>query len=797
MAGDGGNGSPEAQDGAMGALFKICEDNKKALDQEYQTQRPLAFLLPKLVEFTRSTNPKIRSKAMAAINVFITDPIALSIRENINSILPEVVRLSSDSDAEVRRYVCRAFALLASSLPQVLVPHVQGIVEYTLTQQKDIHNQELALDAAEFFFEASGNTALRNAMGPYLPQIVPVLLDCMVYSEDDQLRLEGDDDDADVEDDLQDIKPTFAKEKTAHRDAASGTATANGGKPAANGYEYEDDDDLSEGEINEDDLDDIDPEEEWNLRKCSAAALDSLANHFHGAVFKEVLPWLMQNLQHKDWPNREAAVLALGAIGPGCMDDIKPHLKDLIPYMLSLLGDEQPVVRQITCWSLSRYAQWAAHDENAPKDRFFEPMMEGLLKRMLDSNKKVQESAASAFAALEEKANVQLAPYCTVILQQFVQCFNKYKDKNMYILYDCVQTLAEHASPNLAQPENVNLLMPAMIERWHIVQDQSREMFPLLECLSFVATALGTEFAPFAPPLFMRCIKLIQQNLEDGAAAEQSYMDTPDKDFLVTSLDLLSSIIQALNESQSTSLASSANPNMFQLLAYCMRDSNNDVRQSAYALLGDCAIYIFPQLQAYLPDIMEILITQLDINEPTEDPETASRVINNACWSCGEIAMRQKQGMAPYVDRVLEKLAVIMFSSDVPESLNENAAIALGRLGIGCHQQLAPHLSEFASAFLQSMQKVSWTDEKGHAYKGFVNVVLDNPQAMEKCLLDFFSEMAKAPGLFLTSMQDDGPLSGFEQVLAQYKQLIGESFDGFLHNLPPPQEQALRQLYTF
>lgn len=794
-----GNASAEAQDGAMGALFKICEDNRKALDQEYQSQRPLAFLLPKLLQFTHSTSAKIRSKALAAINVFLVEPVAVTIKAHVNEILPEVVRLSQDESVDVRRFVCRAFALLADAIPQVLLPHVEGIVDYTISQQKDIHNQELALDAAEFFFESSSNAALREALGPFLAKVVPVLLDSMVYAEDDQLRLEGDDDDddADVEDELKDIKPAFAKEKTSHRDAMGGNpAQANGQpKPALNGYAYADDDDLSEGEIEDDeDFEDIDPEEEWNLRKCSAAALDSLASHFHGRVFQEVLPWLMDNLQHQEWPNREAAVLALGAIGPGCMDDIKPHLAQLIPYMLTLLGDEQPVVRQITCWSLSRYAQWAAHDESAPKTQFFEPMMEGLLNRMLDSNKKVQESAASAFAALEEKADVQLAPYCNVILQQFVKCFNKYKDKNMYILYDCVQTLAEHASPSLAQPENVNLLMPAMIVRWETVHDQSREMFPLLECLSFVATALSTEFAPYAPPLFMRCIRLIQQNLEE---AEAAYMDLPDKDFLVTSLDLLSSIIQALNESQSTELATTAQPNMFQLIGFCMRDSNNDVKQSAYALLGDCAIYIFPQLQPFLPDVMTILIEQLDINEPTEDPETAFRVINNACWSCGEIAMRQKEGMSPYVDPLLEKLATIMFSKDVPDSLNENAAIALGRLGIGCHQQLAPHLAGFAPPFLQSMQKVGWTDEKGHAYKGFVSVVLDNPRALEACLADFFGEMARAPGVFLTGMQEDGPLSGFERVLAQYKQLIGDGFDVFLGTLPPMQEQAIRQLYTF
>lgn len=563
--------SPDSQDGAMSALFKICEDNKRALDQEYQTQRPLAFLLPKLLAFTTSSNPKIRMRALAGINVFLTEPVTLTAREHVNEILPQIVRLTTDQSEEVRRFVCRSFALLADGQPEVLVPHIQGIVDYTLSQQKETQNQELALDAAEFFFEASNTSTLRDALGPYLDKIVPVLLDCMIYSEDDQLRLEGDEDDADVEDEEKDIKPQFATAKTSRAGASGGTSTpqpSNGqDRPAINGYAYEDDD-LSEGEIEEDDDFEIDPEDEWNLRKCSAAALDSLALHYGAVVFKVTLPWMTENLQHKDWPNREAAVLALGAIGPGCLEEIRPSLPNLIPYMTSLLNDQQPVVRQITCWALSRFAGWASQLDAAGKQQFFEPIMDGILQRMLDSNKKVQEGAASAFATLEEAANTQLTPYCLVILQQFVKCFDQYKDKNMYILYDCVQTLAEHAGPTLAQPELVDLLMPALIGRWQKVQDQSREMFPLLECLAFVATALGTRFTPFARPIFMRCISIIQQNLEESAnAPSELWIDQPDKDFLVTSLDLLSSIIQALEEPHSAELVTTAQPNMFQLLA--------------------------------------------------------------------------------------------------------------------------------------------------------------------------------------------------------------------------------------
>lgn len=803
VANENGQTTPEAQDGAMSAIFKICEDNRRALDREYQSQRPLAFLMPKLLDFTSNPNTKVRSKALASINVFLNQPIPATCKQNIDQILSRLVQLSSDATDDVRRFVCRAFALLADGLPNVLLPHVQGIVEYTLSQQRQIQNSELALDAAEFFFEASSSASLKDALGPFLPQIVPVLLDCTVYNEDDQLRLEGDEDDAEVEDEAKDIKPTFATSKTSRAGEAERASTpqpSNGqAHPAMNGYAYEDDDELSEGELLDDEDYGADPEDEWNLRKCSAAALDSLAGHFGKPVFDVTLPWLTENLQHTDWPNREAAVLALGAIGPGVKDALEPHLPQLVPYMITLLSDKEPVVRQITCWALSRFAQWASQLDQAGKQQFFEPMMDGILQRMLDGNKRVQESAASAFATLEEAANTMLVPYCSVIIQQFVKCFSRYKDKNMFILYDCVQTLAEHAGPTLAQPELVSLLMPALITRWQKVQDQSREMFPLLECLSYVATAIQTQFSPYAKPFFTRCIRIIEQNLEEGNTAKNDPLfNEPDKDFLVTSLDLLSAIIQSLEEQQSIGLAASAQPNMFQLLAYCMKDANNDVRQSAYALLGDCAIYIFSQLQQYLPPLMELLINQLDLNQVSEDPDTAHRVINNACWSCGEIAMRAPSNViSPYIDRLLQKLAMILFNPSVPQSLNENAAIALGRLGINCHQQLKDHLGTFAMPFLQSMRHVQWTDEKGHAYKGFVSVVLDNPQALEQCLLDFFMEMAQAPGVFLTGMQDDGPLKGFEQVLATYKSLIGDGFDQFLHNLPPPQEQALRQLYAF
>jgi transportin-1 len=751
----GGQLSTHTQEGAMSAIFKICEDNKSALDQEYSGQRPLAFLFPKLLEFTSSQLVKVRFMALATINVFVPDNSAV-VQEHLAPLLSTLFQLAHDSSDDVRKHVCRSFLHIAEISPQSILANLEGLVNYTLLQMKSKDDPELALDAAEFWICLGENEGLVDYLLPYLPSIIPLLLESMVYSEDELLELEVDADDAEEEDRAEDIKPTFATAK-----AAKLTSNGNEGK----GSSGQASDDKSDGEVTDDEDEDFDPEDNWTLRKCSAAALDVLAGHFHSPVFEVTLPYLKENLAHKEWPYREAAVLALGAIADGCMDAVQPHLPELTPYLLSLLQDSEPIVRQITCWTLGRYSGWAAHLDENGRRQFFEPMMEGILKCMLDGTKRVQEAAASAFANLEEKAKAQLAPYARVIIQQFVLCFEKYKDRNMFILYDCVQTLAEHIGPQLKDPELVNPLMGALTGRWMKVSDQSREMFPLLECLSYVATALDDAFTVYAEPIFKRCIGIIHQNLEDAAKAEDNAAwEQPEKDFLVTSLDLLSAIIQTIEESRSAALVNETNPSMFQLLAYCMKDSNNDVRQSAYALLGDCAIYVFPQLKPYLPALMEILIVQLDLSQVQYDgEETNFSVINNTCWSVGEIAMREKDGMQPYVDRLLTKLGTILFTPNIPDSLQENAAIGLGRLGFGCPQQLAPHLAQIAPAFLIAVNKVTWTDEKAHALVGFVQIANFNPQALETSLGAFFNEIAKAPSEFL-KLGDGSRLVAFRQV---------------------------------
>lgn len=747
LSNENGQYTESAVEGGVSAMAKICEDNAKILEREHNGQRPLNFILPKLIEATKSPLPKVRALALTAINVF-TPRKSQAMLNSIDDLLQHLFLLAQDPSSDVRRQVCRAFVRLVETRPDKLLPHISGLVDYIISQQTS-DDEELATEAAEFWLVIGEHDNLWEALRPYVHKIIPVLLQCMVYNAEDIAILGGASDDEDEEDREEDLKPQFASKK-----ATRNLASLNGDQAAqaANGsHAYEKladmDDDLEEGEIDDFDEDEGDenPDERWTLRKCSAAALDVFARDFGADVFTSILPYLQANLRHEEWSQREAAVLALGAVADGCMAVVIPHLPELIPYLITLLNDPEVLVRQIVCWTLGRYSQWAASLEDpALKAAYFEPMMEGILTKMLDRNKKVQEAGASAMANLEEKAGKRLEPYLGPIIQQFVRCFAKYKDKNIYILYDCIQTMAEHVGPVLHRPELSQPLMEALIERWNRLPDQARELVALLECLGYVAMALGDSFTPYAEPIFTRSVNIIHENLEQNMiAVHNADADPINKDFLVTSLDLLSAVIQALDDEKSEALVKTQST-FFEMLSFCMQDPLDEVRQSAYALLGDSAKYVFEQLRPAIPSIMPILLKQLDLDDILDDDIDASfNVINNACWSAGEIAIKYKKAMEPYVQELLERLVEIVSNPRVPKQVNENAAVALGRLGLDNYDQLAPHLDKFAEEFLESMDDVDPSEEKASAFKGFSMVVGQNPQALEKTLLHYFTAIAR------------------------------------------------------
>ncbi|UYV65623.1 TNPO1 [Cordylochernes scorpioides] len=564
-----------ACEGAFGALQKICEDSAELLDSD-ALNRPLNILIPKFLSFFRHSSPKIRSHAIGCVNQFIINRTQ-ALMMHIDSFLENLFHLASDEDQEVRKNVCRAVVMLLEVRMDRLIPHMHSIIEYMLMRTQD-PDSTVALEACEFWLSLAEEPICKDVLGPHLPRLIPVLVRGMKYSEIDIILLKGDvEEDQMIPDRDEDIKPRFHKSKTHSQK-----------------HENPDED----ADESEDGLDDDNSLSDWNLRKCSAAALDVLANVFHEELLPVLLPILKETLFHLDWVIKESGILALGAIAEGCMQGMVPHLPELIPYLISCLSDKKALVRSITCWTLSRYSHWVV---GQPHEHYLKPLMTELLKRILDANKRVQEAACSAFATLEEEA-------CTEL------------HKNLLILYDAIGTLADSVGHHLNKPEYITLLMPPLIQKWNVLNDDDKDLFPLLECLSSVATALQSGFLPYCEPVFRRCVSLVEQTLNQNLVSlhlfilmvapmvmvlqQQANMnqpeqfEAPDKDFMIVALDMLSGLAEGLNGHMEALVVSS---NIMALLFQCMQDPMPEVRQSSFALLGDLTKACFQHVNPCIP----------------------------------------------------------------------------------------------------------------------------------------------------------------------------------------------------
>lgn len=302
--------------GAFSALDKLCQDIPKKLEQmEVGGARPLDFMIPKFLAHIDSPHVKIRTHALSCTIQFISpDNNALTL--HLEPFMIALFKHASDDSAEVRKIVCQALVQLLATRPDVLIPHLPSVVEFMLFSTQAIDDEEVALEACEFWLTFAEDPELVDQLRPFLPKVIPVLLQSMIYSEDDIILLDTDADDAAVPDKASDIKPHLLSSK-AHTNERAEDANGDSSQQAGAGKSRDAADDEESDEEDYDEDEDDEAYTEWNLRKCSAAALDVMAVAFETEMLEVLLPYLKQKLFSTDWLDRESGILALGAIAEG------------------------------------------------------------------------------------------------------------------------------------------------------------------------------------------------------------------------------------------------------------------------------------------------------------------------------------------------------------------------------------------------------------------------------------------------------------------------------------------------
>lgn len=593
-------------------------------------------------------------------------------------------------------------------------PLLQSILSFLCSSTAQTQDEGLALDACDFWLTmatTANDEVDRSSLALYsmveqqvLPQLIPILLQQMVYTEEQRLELEA------AQTRIHDQQQLQQQQQQ---------------QPSGdNPYQSTTDDGMA------DDVDDPD-DTEWNIRKCAAASLDALANLYGDSVVVLVLPQLEQGLTQSNDPwIHEACLLALGAIAGVSSAQTTSFLDKMLPRCVSLLQQKQQVMvplQSIAAWALSQYATWVIQHALVPTT-------ETLLAHIQSSSPKVQITCLSALNTLIHEAGADVAtaspnlyPTLVVILEQ--QRHQASNNRLLITILDVFVSLAE-CCPTATDPQHY---VPALLQLWDrlaSVDPSDTTLLPLMECLAVLAPALKKDgYHPFALETLDTALCMIET--VGMFLMEQDDLTDDEVDPIVCATDVVDGLVVCFASDFGALLQSSPRyvPTFGNLVLALLEHAVAAVRTAALALAGDLCRHV-PQLVPMEP----IVRAAVDNMDPTTSGMTTSM---NAIWAIGQVC---KSGMGrpvlePLAVQIVQNLVHVLGSrgmhlSTEERGVAENAAVCMGRLALIDPKFCATEVWRCLLGWCDALGKVREAEERREAFTGFVQTIYANPQSI-------------------------------------------------------------------
>ena len=459
----------------------------------------------------------------------------------------------------------------------------------------------------------------------------------------------------------------------------------------------------------------------WTLRKCAAHSLDTLAYIFPDDILPHLVPLLVDKVKGDgDWKELESSILAIGAVARGCseLETMSGNLlPQFVPYMVENLKHPRPLVRTISCWSLTRYSSWICRGGQS-----FHSVLEGLLRCVLDKNKKVQESACSSLATFVEEALDLVNPHLGLILSHLMEAFHNYQAKNFLILLDALNTVVSVVGMQLMQePKLRDLVIGPLLQKWNEVckdennPDNNAEMRSIMECLTSLAISLQSELQPYAKGIFDRCLHLMKVSLE---YIQEDPEEQHPKDVLIGAIDLVDGMVEGFGPNIRGLIGGSP---LGDLIFQCISVEDPSISQNTFALVGDLSKNYIDFLRPGMNQLLPALIHNLN-------PQFTG-VCNNATWAIGDIAVQVGTAMEPYIEAILERFVGIL-QNERPPVLLASICLGIGRLCLAATNKTAEYLAQFIVPWCNNIVYTSDDREKESAYRGICAVVMKNPKGL-------------------------------------------------------------------
>jgi transportin-1 len=686
-------------EGSLNAVQKIWEDSPMKFEDPLAGQEQAtasSVLLPLALKFFQYTSDvKVQICSITILNYALFNQVA-AMDELVTQYKSGLFSLAHSSEPGVRKVVCVGLVHLSELAPTKLEAELPQLIEYMIASTQD-SNEEVAIEACEFWSVFSEAGFDENVLKPFVPRIIPLLLNNMKFEEYDEEVAEAEADEEAARQGLQ------VEEKNSEMRPHLHSSTSHGQEDGED--EHDGDEDIV-----------------WNLRKSAAAGLDMLSSFLGDGILPILLPAVQECLQQADWKSREAAILALGAVSNGCHTGLREHVEAIVAAVNPALTDPRPMLRCISCWTLTRYSRQIYGRAMEGDSNILNLVVSGIVERVMkDKNKIVQISACGSLATLIEEDPQHIKPYMPYICKALCHGLQHYGKKSLRAVYDTISVISLADAELIGSNECMTLVLPMLFNKLDTFADGDVEMLPLLDCIGTISAEIRNSVSSETAKVLQKCVMIVERYFiaADSGAVEQDEAIR----FIEHSLDTIDGLAQGMGTEFGFIFTES------QFGALLVRSSTHPsplLRQSAFGILGDLAETCMLQLVPYLSSLVEAALESIRSENITLENVDAC---SNALWSLGLISkVCSNQDVAQYALLALERLIPILAApmAALPRSLTQNAASCLGRICRTTPETMAPHAHMFLAGWCAVLRGLQDGEEKQDAYEGLCLIIKAN-----------------------------------------------------------------------
>ena len=804
--------------------FRDILVSKKYIKSVYKILDKILFCLQ--INNIKNIDNNLINKLLYTLNIFF-DNYQEFIKENMREIIP-IINLFSDTDNDnIKTKIAKIWYTLIHLDKLLVFQHYEDLFNFFISLFNE-KNYEQSFISAQFFLYIISNEEnfkkdenVKNSLKNKLNVLLPIILKNMVLNEKDINYLDNKFQDElvihsisnsssiasnSVSSSLLNFDGPNSNTNTSsntnsnnsNNNTHSNSNNSGNGSSGSSGSSNNNSNNNSSGS-NSDYTNDNSSSNDYNpdltLRKCCSRVLDNLSLIFPQETFNIIRPFFENEIQSEDDLIKERSILAFGAIAQGSYLQVISYLNNVIPFLITELQHPNKYVRAITCWTLSKYTKFILIDNYSEnKNELFKEYLTEILKKILDKESIVRESACGAFQEIILTDKTFVETYLFDVFKVIVSVFDKYTGSNLLSIYDILLVIMENYSTVFQNQNFVDEIIKCLLQKWYdLVKNNDTLTLPyFFEVILNLIKVSGSFFEIYCDYFLIGCLKIIEVNVNELKISNYSEVNI-DKELLIRSIDTISALCQYFPDYiKNTPIRKNIVDFLFEIIKI------KDIYLKNYVIIcfGDLIkidYLIFKNKINQLYDFLIPLITYNTNNNPNNNnlknnnnsdndnhnssennnnnnndenknnidnkiyndnnnlnnninnnkiielDEEKISICNNAIWTIILILEYYPEESFKYIDSIYIQLEQILNISNIYNmQIGQNISICIGRLSLINPKKMSNKLKNFFHFFCKSLIKINNSDEKYYSFLGICKCILYNPNDSYKNFDEFF-----------------------------------------------------------